>query len=287
MSTSVEPESNTTVHRAGAPSDKMVDHPTPDVTHEIQAFNDKSKEHEDLWSRARHAADQVRQAEVDARDADRLSANAELGHKALLAEYPDRTAPRLRQWLIATGILALDGVACYFAAETLNGSPVETLAWAGLFLAVLGAGEVALDLWRDAHSVLWRWTAFLLGAFIALLCVLRFWFLATIGTGGLASAAAGAGLFSLLTAGFVILGYKALRAAETREAWAARRRARDRARSATAAWRRCHWLKAKRNRLAHAYLSRFRTRLISVYDVDQLPAVEQSVFAHLIGEDGS
>ena len=56
--------------------------------------------------------------------------------------------------------------------------------------------------------------------------MLRFWFLATIGTGGLVPASAGVALFTAATAGFVYIGYRALRAAETPQARRARRAAR-------------------------------------------------------------
>jgi hypothetical protein len=259
--------------------------PLPDVTREVLAFNDESEGHEDLWCRTRQSADQVRDAEAEARDADRVAANADLGHRAVQAEYPERSAPRLRQWLIALGILALDGIACYFAAEALGGSQLETLAWAGLFLALLGAGEVTLDLCRESRHVLWRLIAVVLGVFIAMLCLLRFWFLATIGTTGLVGAGTGAGLFSLLTVCFVIIGYRALRAAETGEASRARRRARACARTAAAAHHKVRLLTSKRDRLTHAYLSRIRTRLIRICTADQLTLTEHAVRNHLIGHD--
>ena len=65
--------------------------------------------------------------------------------------------------------------------------------------------------------------------------VLRFWFLATIGTGGLVPAVTGASLFTVATAGFLSLGYRALRAAETPQAWHARRAARTACQAARAA----------------------------------------------------
>ena len=51
-----------------------------------------------------------------------------------------------------------------------------------------------------------------------LLGILRFWFLATIGTDGLVPAATGAALFTAASAGSLCLGYRALRAAETPQA---------------------------------------------------------------------
>jgi hypothetical protein len=269
------------------PEGQAVDTVLPDVRAEIVIFNDESPGHEDLWTRTRQRADQVRQAEAEAREADRAAAAADGDHKAIQAEDPDRTAPRVRQWFLAAGALVLDGVACYFAAEALGGSQFETLAWAALFLALLGAAEVTLDLWRESHPVLWRWTVAMLGVFIGLLCVLRFWFLATVGVDGLVSAAAGAGLFTMLTAVFVIIGYRALRAAETGEAWRARRRTRALVKAAATAWQRVRWLRSRRDRLASAYLSRIRIHLIRTCTTGQLTSTEDAVRRHLIGEDRS
>lgn len=259
--------------------------PLPEVMPEIRGFNSENKAHEDLWSRTRQATDVVSHAEVDARNADAEWTDAELHHKALQAEFPERWAPRPRQWLIAGGSLALDGVACYFAAEALGGSQPETLGWAGLFLALLGTGEVTLDYYRDSHRAVWRWIACLLGAFVALLGLLRFSFLATVGTEGLVTALAGATLFTVATAGFVAIGYRALRAAETGQAWRARRRTRACASAAAAAHRRVDRLIARRDRLARAYLSRIRMRLIRTCTASQLPLIEQAVWAHLVGRE--
>jgi hypothetical protein len=259
----------------------------PDLMREIDSCNDASEAHEDLYSRTRLSADQLMEAEDEARRADSNCANADLNHKALQAEFPERTAPKLRQWLIAVGFLALDAVACYFAAQALGGSQDETVAWAGLFLALLGAGEIALDLYRDGHQILWRWTAFVLGAFIALLGVLRFWFLVTVGTEGLITALAGSILFTLATAGFVVIGYRALRVAETGQARGAKRKVRLRAAEAAAAHRKVVRLKAQRDRLARAYLKMIRIRLIKNCSASQLPLMEHAIWAHLTGEDRS
>jgi hypothetical protein len=256
------------------------------VISEILGFNSESEVQQGQWSRAWLAAEQVRQAAAAARAAGIDWANADLNHKALQAEHPERTAPRPRQWLIAAIFLGLDAVACYFAAEALDGGPAVTLAWAGLFLALLGAGEVTLDLSSDDNPVLWRWTAATLGAFITLLGCLRFGFLATtITAGGVAPAMIGASLFTLATASFVVIGYRALRSAETGLAWKTRRQVRACARALRRARREVERLRAIRDRIARAYLSRIRVRLIRVCTAEQLPAMERAVLAHLIGED--
>lgn len=83
----------------------------------------------------------------------------------------------------ALGTVVLDGVACYFAAQALGGDQESTLVWTGLFLAVLGGGEFALDYYRDRSERAWHALAILIGVFVELLGTLRFWFLAVIGGG--------------------------------------------------------------------------------------------------------
>lgn len=258
-----------------------------DVLRQINGFNAESRAHEDLWSRTRRMTDQVDQGEEAARKADSASANADLDHRAIQAENPGRTAPRPRQWLVVGGTLALDGIACYFAAEALGGDRSETLAWAGLFLALLGAAEVTLDLYRDSHRLVWRWAACVLVAFITLLGVLRFWFLATVGTEGLVTAGVGALLFTLSTGAFVVLGYRALRVAETHVAWRARRNARSSRSEAASAHRMVLRLTERRDALARAYLSLIRTRLVKSCQAGELPLMEQAIWAHLTGRERS
>ncbi|HWF79312.1 MAG TPA: hypothetical protein VN695_01935 [Streptosporangiaceae bacterium] len=259
----------------------------PGVMRQINDFNAEGRAHEDLWSRTRRMTDQVAQGTKAASDADSASANAELDHRATQAENPDRTAPRLRQWIVAGGTLALDGVACYFAAEALGGGQSETLVWAGLFLALLGAGEVTLDLYRDSHRVLWRWTACILVTFIMLLGVLRFWFLATVGVEGLVTAGVGATLFTLATGGFVVIGYRALRVAETHAGWRARRKARSSAGAAALAHRKLERLIDKRDALARAYLSLVRTRLVKSCQATELSLMERAIWTHLTDREQS
>ena len=107
--------------------------------------------------------------------------------------------------------MILDGVACYFAAQALDSSQDTTLVWTVLFLAILAVGEMALDYYRDRHQRAWRTVASVLAMFVGALGALRFWFLATVGATGLIPAALGAALFTVVTAGFLFVGYRALR----------------------------------------------------------------------------
>jgi hypothetical protein len=255
------------------------------VMAEIREFNADNEAHEDLWARTRQAADLVSQATADAERAERARRAAELAYKTVQAEHPDRRAPRPRQWLIAAGALALDAVACFFAAEALGGSITETLVWAALFLAVLGVGELALDHYRETHRTAWWWIASVLSAFIVLLGVLRFSFLDTVGSVGQFAALAGAALFTLATTGFVIAGYRALCLAETSQTWRARRAWRDRVAAAAAARRVLDRYIARRDRLACAYLTRLRSRLLRSPSARELGLVEGAIMAHLTGQD--
>ena len=258
-----------------------------DVTGEIVSCNKASRSHEDLWSRTRQATDQVGHAATAVKSAEAAQEEAELACRAALAENLDRQAPRTRQRLIATGALALDAVACFFAAEALGGSQRETLAWTALFLAVLGAGEVALDHYRDGYRLVWRCVAFTLGAFVCLLGVLRFSFLLTVGSQGPVTAVTGAALFTVATAGFVVVGYRALRIAETGAAQQARRRVRARAGDVASARRKLARQTDERDRLATAYLSLIRLRLIRTCTADRLRVVELAVWSHLTDQDPS
>lgn len=283
-----KPETQATSQATGLQQDHRGQHADLlGVMRRIADFNRENGAHEDLWSRTRQLTDHVSHSEESVRQADTDWAYADLNYKAIQAENPERMAPRPRQWILAGGALALDGVACYFAAEALGGDPAETLAWAGLFLALLGAGEVTLDVYRDNHQVVWRWTAFVLGAFIALLGVLRFWFLAIVGVEGLVTAGTGAILFTLATAGFVVIGYRALRVAETAAAWQARRRARSCKKLAAQARRRLERLKIKRDGLARAYLGRIRIHLIKDCSASEFAELEQAIRSHLLGQEQS
>lgn len=247
----------------------------------IRNINASNEAVEDQCLRACQAAEiaagSARAAELSAAAA----RSATIAHRAVQAERPRRRAPLPRQAAFAMVTMALDGVACYFAAQALDGSQDTTLVWTCLFLAVLAGGEVALDFYRDRNLRAWRALVTLTGVFVMLLSILRFWFLATIGTDGLVPATAGAFLFAVATAGFLCLGYRALRAAETSQAWRARRAARkawQEARTARAAAERDA---KERNSLVLAYLGHVRRLVLKIYPVDVQVALESAVREHL------
>jgi hypothetical protein len=256
-----------------------------DVVPLIAACNRASKAHEKLYSRTKQATDEVGQADDEAAEADDTQDDREAEYEAIQAEDPHRRASRPRQWFIALAVLALDGVACYFAAEALGSGKQETLAWAGLFVALLGIGEIELDRYSEGHRLVWRCIAIALATFIVLLGVLRFSFLVVVGDEGLVAAAVGTTLFTIVTTGFVLIGYRALRLAETGQAWKARRRLRVQQSAAAAAHARHGRLTGRRDALARAYLSRIRLHLLEACSGAELAQAEQAVWAHLTGRD--
>jgi hypothetical protein len=257
----------------------------PDVAELIRQVNETNEAAEDLCLRARQATDSAASSRrvVDLSEA--AARSAKIAHQTVQAEYPARRASLPRQLTYALGTVMLDGVACYFAAQALDGSQDATLVWAGLFLAVLAGGEVALDYYRDRQRRPWRVVVTVLTLFMAMLGVLRFWYLATIGAaGGLIPATAGAALFTAATAGFVFLGYRALRSAETPHAWRARQTAlaaRRAARSAKAAAERDV---AERDRLISAYVGQVRRLVLRTCTAEQQIAMESAVRDHLLGK---
>jgi hypothetical protein len=257
----------------------------PDAVEAIREFNAANTEHQSLWMRSRRAADAVRHASTDKSRAWEIAHDAQQAHVAVVAEYPHRHAPLLRQAIFAALITALDAVACWFAAQALGNGQTETLLWTGLFLAVLAGGEVALDHYSDRNRKAWRLVLAGLGSFIGGLGVLRFLYLATVGAVDVGAAVVGAALFTATTAGFVVLGYRALRAAETFAAWRARRLALRAAQEAKAASDRLARSVADRNRLIDAYLSLIRVSLLDSCTLDQLPRMEAVVRLHLCGSD--
>lgn len=255
--------------------------PPIDPTILIRDVNASNEAVEDQCLRACQAADIAAHSAQDAELAATAFQRATVVHWTIQAERPRRRAPLLRQVACALATVALDGVACYFAAQALGGSQDTTEVWTGLFLAVLAGGEFALDFYRDRNLQVWRALGILTGVFVALLGVLRFWFLATIGTDGLVPATVGAFLFTAVTAGFLCLGYRALRAAETPQAWRARRAVRKAWQAARAARATADRDAKERDRLILAYLGHIRKLVLKTYPVDVQLALESAVRSHL------
>ena len=257
--------------------------PETDVAELIRNVNATNNAVEDQCLRTRQAADAAIRSDRAAEEAKAAALAAGIAYQTIQAEQPRRRSPLPRQAALAAGTVAFDGVACYFAAQALNGSQDSTLIWTVLFLAMLAGGEIGLDFYRDRNLRAWRILASITSAFVVLLGVLRFWFLATIGTGDLIAAFVGAALFTVVTAGFLMVGYRTLRAAETPQAWRARRAAHaatHAARTARAAARRDA---AERDRLIDAYLRHVRKVVLRTCAVEQQLAVEFAVREHLSG----
>ncbi len=258
-----------------------------DALDSIREFNASNPAHEDLWTRVHQTGDAVCRA-VDERDAAQSDARkARDYHQTIQAEHPQRRAPLPRQALIAAVFVGLDAVACEFAAQALGSDQDQTLLWTALFLAVLAAGEVALGHYSERGGRAWRLLVAGLAAFVAGLGVLRFSYLATVGTAGALTALVGAVLFTAATAAFVVIGYRALRSAEKIKAWQARRRARQAEREVAAASHRVASLLHEHNRLIDAYISRIRVLLLGRFSSARLPQAEAFLRAHLAGRDPS
>lgn len=267
-----------------SPSDQQVAMPA-DIADAVREFNQSNEAHEDLWARVHRAGDVLRQGVRD-REAARLRAReARDFHLTVQAEYPHRRARLVQQGMLAAFTIALDAVACWFAAQALGSDRDETLLWTALFLAVLAGGEIGLDQLSERHGRAWRFLVAGLAVFVAGLGVLRFMFLATVAATGVTTAVVGAALFTAATACSLAFGYRALRAAERPPAWRARRRARDAEREAARASDRVVGLLRDRDRLMDAYLSRIRGVLLRTCSADQLRAAEAAVRQHLTGPD--
>jgi hypothetical protein len=254
-----------------------------DETDVIREVNASNVEVENQYLRARQAADVATRSKLAAAQASSAARDAEVTHQAVQEERPRRRAPLPRQLAAAAGTVALDGVACYFAAQVLDGSQDSTLLWTGLFLVALGGGEAALDFYRDRDEHAWRMLAVLIAAFITLLGTLRFWFLMAISDGSLVTGLAGAGLFTAATAAFLCLGYRFLRAAETPTAWQARRQACRARRAARGADAMAERDVRERDRYIDAYLVQVRRLIQRSCPAEQHLALESAIRRHLCG----
>ena len=249
----------------------------------IRNVNASSETVEDQCLRACQAADTAAHSAQVARLAEATAQGATIAHQAIQAERPRRRAPLPRQVILALIAVAMTGLACYFAAQTLDGNQDTTVVWTVLFLAVLAGGVIALSFYRDRNLRTWRVLALLTEGFVALLGTLCFWFLATVGTSGLVPAVAGAFLITAAIAGFLFLGYRALRAAETPQAWRARRAARRARQAARAARSAADQDARERDRLISAYLGHVRKLVLMTYPIDVQVTLQSEVRSHLSG----
>jgi len=249
----------------------------------IRDVNAADKAAGDQFLRARQAAVLTARSEHAAEQATARAQTAEAAHRAIQAGQLHRRAPLPRQVLLALVTVVLDGLACYRAVRALGGSADATLAWTGLFLALLAGGQTALGFCRDRSGHAWRVLAVLTGVFVILLGTLRLWFLAATGT-GLVPAIAEAYLFMVAAAGFLVLGYRALRVAETPSAWRARRQASTARQAAWTARTAAGQDAAERDRLIDAYLGHVRPQALKTCPPGQRLAVESAVRKHLLGE---
>lgn len=253
-----------------------------DAIRAMRLFNDEHEANRDLWARARHATDTVRHARDGLHTAQALAEKAATAYLVAQAEFPERRAARPRQLLLAAITIGLDAVACNFAAQALGDGQRETLLWTGLFLAVLAAGEIALDAYRERQrGVAWRVLAVGLAGFVLLLGVLRYSFLITVAPLAPATAVLGALAFTVATGSFVVLGYRALRSAETAAIWKARRRKHATQRQVRVARTALQANVATRDRLTDAYLSQIRASLLKTCRGHQLVSLEQAIRTHL------
>lgn len=257
--------------------------PPVDVAVLIRDVNASNEAVEDQCLRTRQAADIATRSVCAADLAAAVAVRAEVAHHTVQAERPRRRAPLPRQVILALITVALDGLACYFAAQALDGSQDSTLVWTGLFLGVLAGGEFALDFYKDRNERTWHSLVVLIGIFVTLLGILRFWFLVTIAGGALVPAIAGAFLFTGATAGFLSLGYRALRVAETPHAWCARRQARRARQAARRARAVANRDAAERDRLIDAYVRHVRREVQKTCPLEQQLETEAAVRQHLSG----
>jgi hypothetical protein len=105
----------------GVRDQKECDGGTMNETDVIREVNASNAEVEKQYLRARKAADVATRSDLAAGQASFEARDAEVSHQAVQEEHPRRRAPLPRQLAAAAGTVALDGVACYFAAQVLNG----------------------------------------------------------------------------------------------------------------------------------------------------------------------
>jgi len=260
--------------------------PLPHVTEVVREFNKTNPAYQSLWERIRRGRRDILGAGANYRCAADFATQLRGAHRALQDLFRERTAPLGRQLIIAALTVVLDAVACWFAAQAIGDDQLQTLVWAGLFLAVLASGEIALDYYRDRSIRAWRLILTGLAAFVIGLGVLRYLFLSTVGVAGPEAAFVGALLFTAATAVFLLFGYRALRAAEKSAAWKARLAARRASRAADKAAERLTTFLDDQHRFVDAYLNQIRPTLLNRYP-SQMDQMEDTLRNHLYGSEPS
>jgi hypothetical protein len=248
----------------------------------IRDANASDEAVENQYLRARQAADIAARSERAAEQAAGMARTAQAARVAIQDGHPRGSAALPRQVGFALGTIALDGLACYFAAHALGGSLDATLAWTGVFLVVLAGAEAGLNFCRD-HERTWRVLAVLTALLVILLGTLRSWFLDATGT-GLLPVIAAACLFTTTTAALLTVGYRALRVAETPAAWRARRKAGSARRAARLARTQADRAAAERDRLIDAYLRHLRQLTLKTCPAERQLAVETAAQQYLLGQ---
>ena len=99
----------------------------PEVAEVVRYFNESNRAHQSLWERVRQAGDIVSRADQLHRDAVGFAGQERAAHLAVQAEHPERRAPFARQLAIAGLTVALDAVACWFAAQAVGYNQLQTL----------------------------------------------------------------------------------------------------------------------------------------------------------------
>ena len=155
--------------------------PETDVADLIRDVNATNDAVEDQCLRARQAADAAIRSDQAAEDAKAAALAAAIAYQTIQAERPAAALAAAAAGVpCAAGRGRIDGVACYFAAQALDGSQDSHPDLDGHCSSpILLAEEIGLDFYRDRNLRAWRTPGDPSPRnFVALLGVLRFWFLA-------------------------------------------------------------------------------------------------------------
>src|ERR1019366_1993242 len=112
------PPSDGPVHRLERPTD---------VADLIRDVNESNEAVEDQCLRARQGTDVARRSAKIAKLSAATAEAAKVAHRTIQAERPRSRASLPRQVVFALVTVVLDGLACYFAAQALDGSQDATL----------------------------------------------------------------------------------------------------------------------------------------------------------------